>query len=66
MIKEFEANIAVKQGCILSLLLFTLNRNWRMKETIQGRPKGIEWTFTDMLEDLDFADDVVLLSLSSQ
>ena len=29
---------------------------------MQGRPKGIKWTFTDILADLDFADDVVLLT----
>ena len=29
---------------------------------MQGRPKGIKWTFREILEDLDFADDVILLS----
>ena len=29
---------------------------------MQERSKGIKWTFTEILEDLDFADDVVLLS----
>ena len=33
-----------------------------MRETKQGGPKGIEWTFTGILEDLDFADDVLQLS----
>ena len=29
---------------------------------MQGGQKGSKWTFTETLEDLDFADDVVLLS----
>ena len=33
-----------------------------MKETMQGEQKAIKWNFTETLEDLDFADDAVLLS----
>ncbi|XP_041362977.1 uncharacterized protein LOC121378725 [Gigantopelta aegis] len=33
-----------------------------MKETVQGENSGIKWTSTEILEDLDFADDIALLS----
>ena len=33
-----------------------------MKETAQGDKSGIKWTFTETLDDLDFADDISRLS----
>ncbi|GFS06355.1 hypothetical protein ElyMa_001220900 [Elysia marginata] len=33
-----------------------------MKTTTQGRNNGIQWTLTTQLDDLDFADDIALLS----
>ena len=33
-----------------------------MKSVINGKRRGIRWTFTSLLEDLDFADDIALLS----
>ena len=33
-----------------------------MKETTLGTKAGIKWTFTETLDDLDFADDISLLS----
>ena len=47
----------MKQGCILSPFLFCLGIDWVMKETALGDKSGIKWTFTDTLDDLDFADD---------
>jgi hypothetical protein len=32
-----------------------------MKETTAKKPRGIRWTLTSFLEDLDFADDITLL-----
>ncbi|XP_065941251.1 uncharacterized protein [Magallana gigas] len=37
-----------------------------MKETTQGNNTGIKWTFSEHLEDLDFADDIDLLSHKQQ
>lgn len=31
-------------------------------KTVTSEPRGIQWTFTKQLEDLDFADDIALLS----
>ena len=35
-----------------------------MKKTTTGHRHGIQWTLTSQLEDLDFADDIALLSHS--
>ena len=37
-----------------------------MKTTTENGNTGIQWTFTNQLEDLDFADDVGLLSHRQQ
>ena len=33
-----------------------------MRKTTVDKRRGIRWNFTTLLEDLDFADDIVLLS----
>ena len=58
----FEIKTGVKQGCILSPFLFCLGIDWIMKETALGDKGGIKWTFTETLDDLEFADDISLLS----
>jgi hypothetical protein len=35
-----------------------------MRETTKNKKTGINWTLSEMLEDLDFADDIALLSHS--
>ena len=57
----FTVNTGVKQGCILSPFLFLLGIDWIM-ENVTKEKRGIQWTFTSSLEDLDFADDIALLS----
>ena len=51
----------VRQGSLLSLLLFLVALDWMIR-TAFHRKRGIQWTFTASLEDLHFADDLVLLS----
>ncbi|KAI0231053.1 hypothetical protein LSAT2_018566 [Lamellibrachia satsuma] len=60
--EDFEIKTGVKQGCILSPFLFCLGIDWVMKETALGDKSGIKWTFTETLGDLDYADDISLLS----
>ena len=52
----------MRQGCLLSPFLFLLVIDWIMKTTTSGRNNGIQWTLLTQLDDLDFADDLALLS----
>ena len=52
----------VKQGCTMSGFLFLLVIDFVMKRSVEREPTGIRWNFTTKLEDLDFADDLALLS----
>ena len=47
---------------MLSPFLFLLVIDWIMKTTTAGRNNGMQWTLWTQLEDLDFADDLALLS----
>ncbi|XP_076451319.1 uncharacterized protein LOC143287222 [Babylonia areolata] len=40
--------------------------DWVMRRTTDQRQNGIQWTLWKQLEDLDFADDLALLSHSQQ
>ena len=58
----FPVKTAVRQGCILSPMLFLLVIDWIMKTTTEGSRTGLQWTLLSQLHDLDFADDIALLS----
>ena len=58
----FKIATGVKQGCVMSGFLFLLTVDWTMRRTTERHRNGIRWNFTSMLEDLDYADDLVLVS----
>ena len=64
--EDFGIKTGVKQGCRLSPLLFIMCIDWLMKESTKDISRGIQWTFTESLEDLDFADVIALLSQRHQ
>ena len=58
----FEVRTGVRQGCLLSPVMFRLTMDWVMKtSTAQGR-NGIQWTLWKQLDDLDYANDLAPLS----
>ena len=42
--------------------MFLIVMDWVMKRTVGHGESGIRWKFTTKLDDLDFADDVALLT----
>ena len=52
----------VKQGCILSPIIFLIVMDEIMRKSVNEARRGITWGLNGVLEDLDFADDVCLLS----
>ncbi|XP_071854542.1 uncharacterized protein [Apostichopus japonicus] len=58
----FHVTSGIKQECVMSGFLFLLAIDWMMKRVLAGERRGIRWRFTTQLEDLDFADDIALLS----
>ena len=59
---EFEMKTGVKQGCLLSPLLFLVVLDWVTREAFAEGKTGVRWTLCSHLEDLEFADDLCLVS----
>jgi len=49
----------VRQGCILSPVLFALAIDWVMRTALTSLDVGLQWTDGSRLSDLDYADDIV-------
>ncbi len=56
----FEVKTGVRQGCIISPILFLIVIDWVMKQTNQGS-HGLSWHAANM-DDLDFADDLAIFA----
>ena len=59
----FKIVTGVRQGCVLSPLIFILVMDWILKRATDN-DKGLLWNKEQRLADLDFADDIALLESS--
>ena len=50
----------------MSGFLFLIVMDWVVGRAVGSGENGIRWKFTSKLDDLDFADDIVLLSSTKQ
>ena len=60
--EPFPVMAEVRQGCILSPLMFLVVIDAVMHNVNRDIRRSIRWGLVDRLEDLDFADDLCLLS----
>ena len=61
-IEAFNVRAGVRQGCLLSPFLFLTAIDWVMRTATAQARNGIQLTPWLQLDDLDFADDLALLS----
>ena len=64
--EKFEVKTRVRQGCLLSPFLFILAIDWIPRAVTNQKRNGIQWTLCSQLDDLDFADELALLSHNHQ
>ena len=62
MTEPFSMSTGVHQGCLLSPLLFLVALDWVFCQALGDNETGIQFTLLRKLYDLDFEDDMVLLS----
>ena len=60
--QSFEVKTGVRQGCLLSPVPLPPGHRLYLKTPTTGWNNGIHWTLWTQLDDLDFADDLALLS----
>jgi hypothetical protein len=57
MLDPITTEAGVRQGCILSPILFLIVMGWVMKRASDGKT-GMQWNVFKQLEDLKFTDDI--------
>ncbi|CAH2103131.1 unnamed protein product [Euphydryas editha] len=59
---DIGVHAGVRNSCLLSPLLFLIVLDDIMHKANVGKRQGIEWGLTNELDELDYADDLCLLS----
>ncbi|CAF1592622.1 unnamed protein product, partial [Didymodactylos carnosus] len=62
----FKIKTGVRQECILSPLLFIIAIDWVLQKALKDQKLGIKLNYKQEIEDLDFADDIVLIADNTQ
>ena len=62
----FPVKSGVRHGYIISPILFNITLDYIMMYTTQNARHDIQWTMFSQLEDLDYADDISLLSTNAR
>ena len=52
----------VQQGCLLSPLLFLLVLDGVLRRALDGKKRELTWRLKESLEDMEYADDICLIS----
>ena len=60
----FKVKTGVRQGCVISPVIFLIVIDWVMRRATADKPRGLVWGLTFYLEDCDFAAEIALLSHS--
>jgi hypothetical protein len=60
--EPFQTISGVCQGCLLSPQLFLVVLDGVLNDIFSKKARGISWRLTQTLEDLDYADDIRLVS----
>jgi hypothetical protein len=55
---KFSVKSGVRQGSIMSRILFLVVIDWIQRQATSDKRRGIQWTMFSHLENLDFADDL--------
>ena len=64
--EPFIITTGVRQGCLLSPFLVLIVIYWIMRETTKYKKRGLQWSLTEQLDDIDYADDIALIYNATQ
>jgi hypothetical protein len=59
---SFLVKSGVRQGCVMSSVLFIIAIDWVMRTTLTEGNTGLRWTLCITLDDTEYVDDLALLS----
>ena len=58
---RFEVKTGVRQGYVISAILFNTVIDWVLRRTTEDEPRGTRWTLFSTLEDVDLIIIIILI-----